>query len=459
MLKDRQPIRSSLLARETLPDVKDAFAIIPRKESHRGIASSFSGSVTKPQISSFVAKSNSWNYNGKKIDNNKRIGNSTNNRGPNPNLHCINCGKVGHTVDRCFDIIGYPPGYNKNSGPKSNGPRIFFNANYVSSSSEKGNQSSVCYVSKSVWHTRLDHPSDQAVDMLHQDLNFTKDFRVKAVGSKWLWKIKYKSTGEIERYKARVVAKGFNQRKGFDYLETFSPVVKMSTVRLGHPSDQAVDMLHQDLNFTKDSHARVVAKGFNQRKGFDYLETFSPVVKMSTVRCMLNVAICNNWDLFQLDINNAFLYGDLTGNVYMTLPLGFDNDKSMVCKLNKSMYGLKSSAEAEYRRMAFSTCEAIYLSKLLSDMGVTCLLPIVMYCDNRFALQIATNLVFHEKYKHLEIDVHLVRKKVTSGVIKTEKIHSSQQTADILTKGLGFDQHKELCKKLGMLDMFSLDKT
>ncbi|GKC25489.1 hypothetical protein Tco_1027639, partial [Tanacetum coccineum] len=132
-----QPIRSSLLARNTLPNVKDAFAIISREESHRGIASSFSGSVTKPQVSSFVAKSNSWNNNGnKKFDNNKRVGNSTNNRGPNPNLHCTNCEKVGHTVEKYFDIIGYPHGYNKNNGPKSNGPRTF-NANSISSSSEK----------------------------------------------------------------------------------------------------------------------------------------------------------------------------------------------------------------------------------------------------------------------------------------------------------------------------------
>ncbi|GKD57346.1 hypothetical protein Tco_1290733, partial [Tanacetum coccineum] len=126
------------LARETLPDVKDAFAIISREEYRRGIAFSSFGSVTKPQVSSFVAKSNSWNNNrNKKIDNNKRVRNSTNNRGPNPNLYCTNYGKVGHTVDRCFDIIGYPPGYNKNTGPKSNGTRTF-NANSVSSSSEKG---------------------------------------------------------------------------------------------------------------------------------------------------------------------------------------------------------------------------------------------------------------------------------------------------------------------------------
>nr|GFA66896.1 ribonuclease H-like domain-containing protein [Tanacetum cinerariifolium] len=84
-----QPIRSSLMSRETLPDVKDAFAIVSREESHRGLDSSSSGFVTKPQVSSFMAKSNNWSNNGnKKADNNKRFGNSRNNRGPNPNLHC-----------------------------------------------------------------------------------------------------------------------------------------------------------------------------------------------------------------------------------------------------------------------------------------------------------------------------------------------------------------------------------
>nr|GEY66505.1 ribonuclease H-like domain-containing protein [Tanacetum cinerariifolium] len=67
-----QPIRSSLLSRETLPDVKDAFAIVSREESHRGLDSSSSGFVTKPQVSNFVAKSNNLSNKGnKKADKNK----------------------------------------------------------------------------------------------------------------------------------------------------------------------------------------------------------------------------------------------------------------------------------------------------------------------------------------------------------------------------------------------------
>nr|GEU33775.1 ribonuclease H-like domain-containing protein [Tanacetum cinerariifolium] len=85
----------------------------------------------------------------------------------------------------------------------------------------------------------------------------------------------------------------------------------------------------------------------------------------------------------------------------------------------------RSSAEAKYRSMASATYEVIRLSNLLSDMGVTGLLPVVIYCDNSSALEIVANPVFHEKSKHFEIDVHLVKEKVASGVIKTEKIHSS----------------------------------
>ncbi|GKF12766.1 hypothetical protein Tco_0050692, partial [Tanacetum coccineum] len=132
---------SSLLSRETLPDVKDAFAIVSKEESHRGIGSSSFGSMPKPSVSSFVAKYNNLTNNGiKRGDNNKRHGNlvnSCNNRGPNPNLSCKNYRKVSHTIDRCFDLIGYPLGYNKNFGPKQPGFISFIN-NSASTFSENG---------------------------------------------------------------------------------------------------------------------------------------------------------------------------------------------------------------------------------------------------------------------------------------------------------------------------------
>ncbi|GJV94741.1 ribonuclease H-like domain-containing protein [Tanacetum coccineum] len=63
-------------------------------------------------------------------------------------------------------------------------------------------------------------------------------------------------------------------------------------------------------------------------------------VKMVTVRCLISIIVVNSWSLYQLDVNNALLHGDLVKDFYMTLPQGYDNvDKTKVCKLNKSLYG------------------------------------------------------------------------------------------------------------------------
>ncbi|KAI3688864.1 hypothetical protein L2E82_46759 [Cichorium intybus] len=473
----------------------------------------------------------------------------------------------------------------------------------------------------------------------------------KPIGCRWVYKIKYKSNGEIERYKARLVAKGYNQREGIDYEETFSPVAKMVTVRI-----------------------------------------------------VVNLAVNNNWTLFQLDINNAFLYGNLDEDVYMTLPQGyFTKEDKRVCKLSKSLYGLKqaprkwnerlcsalfevgfeqsmndyslfvkskngtlvvllvyvddiiltgnciseinkvkgflksqflikdlgklkfflgievidiengvcltqrkyclellhefgmlackpvktpldtnvvvkqdgvdnydslltnvtefqrligkliyltitrpdiaytvqtlsqfmhcprkshlnvafrllrflkqnpgkgikvvkaelfdlkgyvdadwakcmgtrrsvtgycvylgssliswkskkqdtvsrSSTESEYRALGSVACEVIWVLKILYDLGIKKMLPVMVFCDNESAIKLALNPVFHEKTKHFEVDVHFIREKVSKGIIKIIKISSENQHADILTKSLSFPQHDYLCKQMGLFDPFS----
>lgn len=115
----------------------------------------------------------------------------------------------------------------------------------------------------------------------------------------------------------------------------------------------------------------------------------------------------------------------------------------------------RSSAEAEYRCMASATCEVVWISNMLHSLQVKSLYPISLFSDSISAIQIAANPVFHERTKHFEIDVHVVREKVSAGVIKTEKISSADQTADILTKALGTTQHNKLCSQLSLCDMFS----
>jgi hypothetical protein len=89
--------------------------------------------------------------------------------------------------------------------------------------------------------------------------------------------------------------------------------------------------------------ARYVLRGFTQRPGVDYDETFSLVVKPATVRTVLALALSRDWLVYQLDVMNAFLHDTLTETVYCTQPVGFVDPAhpDMVCKLNKSLYGLK----------------------------------------------------------------------------------------------------------------------
>ena len=106
-------------------------------------------------------------------------------------------------------------------------------------------------------------------------------------------------------------------------------------------------------NGNKQYKSRFVAKGYHQRPGLDYEETFSPVIKAGTVCLVLGHAVANDWVLRQLDINNAFLQGKLEEEVYIAQPAGFvDSDKpTHVCKLRKALYGLKQAPRAWYQEL------------------------------------------------------------------------------------------------------------
>ncbi|RVW19880.1 Retrovirus-related Pol polyprotein from transposon RE2 [Vitis vinifera] len=107
----------------------------------------------------------------------------------------------------------------------------------------------------------------------------------------------------------------------------------------------------------------------------------------------------------------------------------------------------RSSAEAEYRAMALATCELIWLRHLLRELRFGKDEQMKLICDNQAALHIASNPVFHERTKHIEVDCHFIREKIASGCVATSFVNSNDQLADIFTKSLRGPRIKYICNK------------
>jgi len=120
-----------------------------------------------------------------------------------------------------------------------------------------------------------------------------------AVGCKWVYKIKTRSDRSVERYKARLVAKGFSQKYSIDYEETFAHVARLTSVR-----------------------------------------------------SLLAAVVVRHWQLFQMDVKNAFLNGDLAEEVYMHPPPGYDQPPHTVCRLHRALYGLKQAPQAWFAKFS-----------------------------------------------------------------------------------------------------------
>uniref|UniRef100_A0A2N9GY11 Reverse transcriptase Ty1/copia-type domain-containing protein n=1 Tax=Fagus sylvatica TaxID=28930 RepID=A0A2N9GY11_FAGSY len=113
----------------------------------------------------------------------------------------------------------------------------------------------------------------------------------------------------------------------------------------------------------------------------------------------------------------------------------------------------RSSTEAKYRALADTTVELLWLRWLLQDLGIDCSTAVPIHCDNRSAIQIAHNDVFHERTKHIEIDCHFVRHHLLQGTLQLRSVSSQDQLADIFTKPMPSGRFCDLISKLKLVSV------
>lgn len=152
---------------------------------------------------------------------------------------------------------------------------------------------------------------------------------MNVVGSKWVFKTKLTADGTVERFKARLVAKGYNQIEGVDFEETFSPVVKATTIRI-----------------------------------------------------VLSIATTLRWEIKELDVKNAFLHGDLKETVFMEQPPGFKDPifPNHVCLLKKAHYGLKQAPKAWFHKFSSYLLHLGFLCSKAAPPSLCCTPPKALSC-------------------------------------------------------------------------------
>ncbi|GJX68369.1 putative RNA-directed DNA polymerase [Tanacetum coccineum] len=221
----------------------------------------------------------------------------------------------------------------------------------------------------------------------------------RPIGCIWIYRIKYKANGEVERYNAELVTKGYSQIEGFDYEETFSLVVKMEL--LGNDITE-INKLKTSLS------SKILIKG---------CKLDSTPIEINPNKPNANIINKDDYPLamhglLQFHLKLAFkvlryLKGTLGNEVFYKKDDKFESTTFVDSDWAKS----KPLPDDEYMPMSNVACEIIWILKLLTDLKVDYTILVEMFYDSNAAMQIVANLAFHERTKHFEIDFYFSKRE------------------------------------------------
>ncbi|KAE8729828.1 PLAC8 family protein [Hibiscus syriacus] len=303
----------------------------------------------------------------------------------------------------------------------------------------------------------------------------TKD--VKPISCKWDYMIKRRPDGSIERYKVRLVARGFSQQYGLDYDETFSPVLDVKNAFLHGELDREIYMT-QPMGFQSQDHPEYVYSSLfikaNESKLVivlvfvdDLIITVGVMSRymqnpkkpyLEAVRRILRyVKNTIDYGLLYMKGEDCKLVGycdvDYAGNrdtrrsttVYV-FKLG--SRTISWCSKRHPTVSL-STTEAEYRASSMTSQESTWLIQLTNNLHQTVDYAVPLYCDNQSAIRLAENPVFHARTKHVKVHYHFFTEKVMQEEIEMKQFKTDDQVADLFTKSLSSCKFKIFRCQLG----------
>nr|GEV32587.1 Gag-Pol polyprotein [Tanacetum cinerariifolium] len=212
--------------------------------------------------------------------------------------------------------------------------------------------------------------------------------------------------------------------------------------------------------------SRLVAKGYAQKEGVNFEESFTPVARLEAIRLFIAYAAHKSFTIYQMDVKTAFLYGPLKEEVYVNQPDGFVDPyhPDHVYRLKKALYGLKQDPRAWHNRLrnislrlngssgtlkiSFTWVSGIRKTPL-TDYGFH-FDKIPLYCDSKAAITISCNPVQHLHTKHIDVRYHFIKEKVEKGIVELFFVGTEYQLADLFTKALPVERFQYLVRRLGM---------